>query len=80
LSAGPSSPVTATSTAGDAHVWRYHYDRNGNRMTTLVKDLDRDLIGLRSVTYGNGIQGQWQRSTTTATTGDDNRGQTTVSC
>ncbi|MGV8992229.1 MAG: DUF6531 domain-containing protein, partial [Thiobacillus sp.] len=30
--------------------------------TTLVKDLERDLIGLRSVTYGNGIQGQWQRS------------------
>ena len=30
--------------------------------TTLVKDLERDLIGLRHVTYGNGIQGQWQRS------------------
>lgn len=30
--------------------------------TTLVKDIERDLIGLRSVTYGNGIQGQWQRS------------------
>ena len=30
--------------------------------TTLVKDLERDLIGLRQVTYGNGIQGQWQRS------------------
>jgi len=30
--------------------------------TTLVKDMERDLIGLRSVTYGNGIQGQWQRS------------------
>lgn len=29
---------------------------------TLVKDLERDLIGLRHVTYGNGIQGQWQRS------------------
>ena len=28
----------------------------------LVKDLERDLIGLRSVTYGNGIRGQWQRS------------------
>ena len=31
-SASPSSPVTATSTAGDARVWRYHYDRNGNRI------------------------------------------------
>ncbi|MEW6416081.1 MAG: RHS repeat-associated core domain-containing protein [Pseudomonadota bacterium] len=30
--------------------------------TTLVKDLERDLVGLRHVTYGNGIQGQWQRS------------------
>ena len=30
--------------------------------TLLVKDLERDLIGLRSMTYGNGIQGQWQRS------------------
>ncbi len=30
--------------------------------TILVKDLERDLIGLRSVTYGNGIRGQWQRS------------------
>ncbi len=30
--------------------------------TTLVKDLERDLVGLRSLTYGNGIQGQWQRS------------------
>ncbi len=30
--------------------------------TTLVKDLERDLIGLRQVTYGNGIRGQWQRS------------------
>ncbi|MHB0916491.1 MAG: RHS repeat-associated core domain-containing protein [Thiobacillus sp.] len=30
--------------------------------TTLVKDMERDLIGLRHVTYGNGIQGQWQRS------------------
>jgi RHS repeat-associated protein len=30
--------------------------------TTLVQDLERDLIGLRHVTYGNGIQGQWQRS------------------
>ncbi|MDP2110624.1 MAG: RHS repeat-associated core domain-containing protein, partial [Thiobacillus sp.] len=30
--------------------------------TPLVKDLERDLIGLRHVTYGNGIQGQWQRS------------------
>lgn len=30
--------------------------------TTLVKNLERDLIGLRQVTYGNGIQGQWQRS------------------
>ena len=26
--------------------------------TTLVKDLQRDLIGLRHVTYGNGIEGQ----------------------
>jgi RHS repeat-associated protein len=30
--------------------------------TPLVKDLERDLIGLRHVTYGNGIQAQWQRS------------------
>jgi RHS repeat-associated protein len=30
--------------------------------TTLAKDLERDLVGLRSITYGNGIQGQWQRS------------------
>ncbi|MEO6145979.1 MAG: RHS repeat-associated core domain-containing protein, partial [Sulfuriferula sp.] len=29
---------------------------------TLVKDLERDLIGLKRMTYGNGIQGQWQRS------------------
>ncbi len=29
---------------------------------TLVRNLERDLIGLRSITYGNGIQGQWQRS------------------
>ncbi|OYW39248.1 MAG: hypothetical protein B7Z35_04745 [Hydrogenophilales bacterium 12-61-10] len=28
----------------------------------LVKDLQRDLIGLRHVTYGNGIEGEWQRS------------------
>ncbi len=28
----------------------------------LVKDLERDLVGLKSITYGNGIQGQWQRS------------------
>lgn len=31
-SASPSSPVTATSTAGDARIWRYHYDKNGNRI------------------------------------------------
>ena len=31
-SISPSSPVTATSTEGDARVWRYHYDRNGNRV------------------------------------------------
>lgn len=30
--------------------------------TALVKDIRRDLIGLRSVTYGNGVAGQWQRS------------------
>jgi len=30
--------------------------------TLLVKDLERDLIGLRHLTYGNGIQAQWQRS------------------
>jgi RHS repeat-associated protein len=29
---------------------------------TLVKNLERDLIGLRSATFGNGIRGQWQRS------------------
>lgn len=29
---------------------------------SIVKDLERDLIGLRSMTYGNGVQGQWQRS------------------
>ena len=30
--------------------------------TTLVKDLERDLIGLRSMTYGNGVAARWQRS------------------
>src|SRR5207249_1463174 len=29
---------------------------------TLVTGIERDLVGLRSVTYGNGIVGQWQRS------------------
>src|SRR5262249_31348738 len=30
--------------------------------TTLAKDLQRDLVGLVRITYGNGVQGQWQRS------------------
>src|SRR5205814_1784947 len=30
--------------------------------TVLVKDLQRDLVGLRHATYGNGVQGRWQRS------------------
>ena len=29
---------------------------------TLVKDMERDLIGLRNMTYGNGIVARWQRS------------------
>ena len=29
---------------------------------TLVEDMERDLIGLRSMTYGNGIVARWQRS------------------
>lgn len=29
---------------------------------TIVKDLSRDMIGLSHITYGNGIQGDWQRS------------------
>ncbi len=30
--------------------------------TTLVRNLQRDLVGLRQLTYGNGVQGKWQRS------------------
>ncbi len=30
--------------------------------SVIVEKLERDLIGLRTITYGNGVQGQWQRS------------------
>ena len=30
--------------------------------TTLVSDMQRDLVGPRSMTYGNGVLGRWQRS------------------
>jgi RHS repeat-associated protein len=29
---------------------------------TIVKDLSRDIVGLSHITYGNGVQGEWQRS------------------
>jgi RHS repeat-associated protein len=30
--------------------------------STLISELQRDMVGLRSATYGNGVKGQWQRS------------------
>jgi RHS repeat-associated protein len=42
--------------------WATRWIANWTRQT-LATNLQRDLTGLSRITYGNGIEGQWQRST-----------------
>jgi RHS repeat-associated protein len=41
--------------------WATRWIANGTRQT-LATNLQRDLTGVSRITYGNGIEGQWQRS------------------